>query len=87
MGLVTDDLFAWPVDAERMRLSSTLPGASFLACAIDTDEYESRRDAFLPPTCDDLLRDFRGLFLTALTKDAEPRRKLRPLLDVVSRLG
>ena len=64
-----------------------LAGALALAYAIDTEEFETRPNDFLPPDAKAKLKDFRGLFLRELMADANHRKKLRPLDDTVARAG
>lgn len=40
-----------------------------------------------PPESKARLKDFKPLFLAALTADMDGRRKLRPLLDEVTKAG
>lgn len=54
------------------------PGQSF------RDRYKA---SFLPPESKARLKDFKPLFLAALTADMDGRRKLRPLLDEVTKAG
>jgi hypothetical protein len=41
----------------------------------------------LPASCKVQLQGFKPLFLAALTTEMEGRRKLRPLLDEVTKAG
>ena len=61
-------------------------GAAFLAFAIDTEAFETERNAFFEGDTKALLAQFPGLFLSDMTRTPEVRKKLRPLLDVVQRL-
>jgi len=62
-------------------------GAYFLALAMDTEDFATYKSTFLPAVSKAQLKDFKPLFLAALTADAEGRRKFRPLLDEVAKAG
>ena len=62
-----------------------LAGCAFFATAIDTDDFEGAKSAFLPAESAQLLKAFPQAFLTAMTADHAIRKKLRPLLDTVQR--
>ena len=59
-------------------------GCLFLAYCFDTDAFETDRELFIMESAP-LLRQFPALFLNALTATV-PKKKLRPLLDVVQRI-
>lgn len=73
--------------ADKLKAEDALAGATFLAQSFDTEAFEDQPSAFLDAREKELLRDFRGLFLGAMTQEPEQRKLLRPLLDQVTRAG
>jgi hypothetical protein len=49
--------------------------------------FETKPSAFFNEESKARLKSFRPLFLSELTAEVEQRRKLRPLLDAVTRVG
>jgi len=87
MGLVP--LVAAHVDIYHDLLAASddlTAGATFLACAIDTEAFETSPDAFLEGQAREHLRLFPAKFLRDMTSAPAMRKKLRPLLDLVQRL-
>ena len=62
-------------------------GAHFLALTMDTEDFATYRGTMLPASSKAQLQGFKPLFLAALTTEIEGRRKLRPLLDEVTKAG
>jgi len=77
------------VFAPELQREGQLSGSSFLAGTFDTEEFETNRRSFLSPdghrTAEDQLRTFKSAFLSDLVAEADIRKQLRPLLDVVER--
>ena len=65
-------------------------GCRFLALAFDTEEFETNRNLYLPANDGVLMdkcRQMRPLFLNGMTGTHEQKKKYRPLLDVLQRIG
>lgn len=54
---------------------------------MDTEDFATYKKQFLPDESKAKLKGFKPNFLAALTADMDGRRKLRPLLDEVTKAG
>ncbi|KAL1500231.1 hypothetical protein AB1Y20_012899 [Prymnesium parvum] len=71
--------------ASALSSESIEAGCRFLASALDTEAYMTRRSAFLPQDSILKLKQFGALFLDDLASTPETKKTLRPLLDAVAR--
>eukprot|EP00964_Phaeocystis_antarctica_P039912 scaffold22805_cov59-Phaeocystis_antarctica.AAC.17 len=70
-----------------LKLDGCGAGSHFLALTMDTEDFSTYRSTMLPAHSKAQLQGFKPLFLAALTTEMEGRRKLRPLLDEVTKAG